>query len=80
MDAMRRVRITLPEWQIRFLTEQADREGVSVAEVIRRIVAREAAEYLTSELDGVWSIAGIAEDAHPLIDGKPVSERPELYL
>jgi hypothetical protein len=52
-----------------------------MAEVIRRLVEAEAeaaAEAGTPE--SLWEIAGIAEDQGPLIEGVPVSERPELYL
>jgi len=79
---MHRLQISLPEWQSQFLSEQARRHGVSVAEVVRRLVRR-AAESTRPPVEAkasLWEIAGIAEDPGELIEGTPVSESPELYL
>ncbi len=79
---MHRLQISLPEWQAQYLSEQARRHGVSVAEVVRRLVQR-AAESTKPPAEAkasLWKIAGIAEDHGELIDETPVSENPELYL
>lgn len=76
---MHRLQISLPNWQHQFLVERARRDGVSVAEVIRLLIEREA----TSPAAGgatTWDISGIAEDHGPLIRRVPVSESPEAYL
>ena len=39
---MHRLQISLPNWQHQFLVERARRDGVSVAEVIRLMIEREA--------------------------------------
>jgi hypothetical protein len=36
--AMHRLQISLPEWQYRFLREQASRTGQSIAAVIRELI------------------------------------------
>jgi hypothetical protein len=78
---MHRLHISLPMWQHEYLRERAREQGISVAEVIRQMVQREVDSSSAMEGDeGLWAIAGIAEDPHPLIDGIPVSENPELYL
>ena len=78
---MHRLQISLPHWQVQFLTERARRDGVSIAEVIRQLVSREAeASRGERHVDSLWGIAGIAVDREPLVVGWAVSERPELYL
>jgi hypothetical protein len=39
---MHRLQISLPTWQVEWLRERAREQGVSVAEVIRQMVQREA--------------------------------------
>lgn len=78
---MHRLQISLPHEQARFLEERARLDGVSMAEVVRRLIRREAeAARSPGTVDGLWDIAGIAEDRGPLIDGVAVSENPDLYL
>jgi len=77
---MNRLQISLPEWQVRFLAERAERQGVSMAEIVRQLIEREAEATMPAGAESVWSIAGIAEDHGPLRRGLAVSERPELYL
>lgn len=77
---MHRLQISLPEWQMQFLAERARREGISVAEIIRQLVSREAEAQPDAPADSLWSIAGMAEDHSPLLHGVPVSEKPEMYL
>jgi hypothetical protein len=78
---MHRLQISLPHEQARFLEERARLDGVSMAEVVRRLIRREAeAAQSPGTVDGLWDIAGIAEDHGPLIEGVAVSESPELYL
>ena len=77
---MHRLQVCLPESQVQYLTHRARREGVSIAELIRRLVddaTRSSTEQQTASL---WEIAGIGEETAPLIAGTPVSERPELYV
>jgi hypothetical protein len=77
---MSRLQVSLPEWQVRFLADLAEREGVSMAEIVRRLIQREAAAAAPTNAEAIWDVAGIAEDHGPLIQGMAVSERPELYL
>ena len=78
---MHRLQISIPEWQAQYLAARAKRDGVSIAEFIRRLVERER-ETAQSQgsMDTLWELAGVAEDPGPLIDEIPVSENPELYL
>ena len=78
---MHRLQISLPHGQARFLEERARLEGVSMAAIVRGLIAREAqARPPRSRPKRIWDIAGIAEDRGRLIDGVAVSERLELYL
>jgi hypothetical protein len=77
--ALHRLQISLPESQVDFLAERARRDGVSIAEVVRQLVARAEAEG-TSNADSLLTIAGIAEERGPILRGKPVSEKVDLYL
>ena len=78
---MHRLQISLPRRQVRFLEERARLDGVSMAEVLRRLIEREAASATyTGSVEALWDIAGIAEDRGPQIAGVAVSENPELYL
>jgi hypothetical protein len=78
---MHRLQISLPHRQARFLAERARLDGVSMAEVVRRLIERETgSEEPGGGGEGLWEIAGIAEDRGPLIEGVAVSENPELYL
>ena len=77
--SMHRLQISLPEWQVQFLSDRAQRLGVSIAEVIRQMIQAET-EATVGSVDSIWEIAGIAEDRGSLIEGVPVSERPDLYL
>ncbi len=40
--SMHRLQISLPRPQFRYLADQARREGVSMAEILRRLIRREA--------------------------------------
>lgn len=78
---MHRLQISLPHGQARFLAERARLDGVSMAEVVRRLIERETeSAERPRDVDGLWEIVGIAEDRGPQIDGVAVSENPELYL
>ena len=80
---MHRLQISLPKAQSQFLRDRARREGVSAAEVIRRLLEREeqtAPTITQADIDEALSFSGIATDNLPLIDGKAVSEYPDLYL
>jgi len=78
---MHRLQISLPHRQARFLEERARLDGVSMAEVVRRLIEREAeSSQPGGGVEDLWAIAGIAEDHGPRIEGVAVSENPELYL
>jgi len=80
---MHRLQISLPRAQLRFLQDRARREGISAAEVIRRLLEREAQAVpviTQADIDAALSFAGIGEDKLPLIEGKAVSEYLDLYL
>jgi len=65
---------------MQYLTRRARREGASVAELIRRMIRRETDAAPLRTIESLWEIVGIGQDSGPLIDGVPVSERPDLYL
>jgi hypothetical protein len=78
---MHRLQISLPTAQVDFLGERARRDGVSIAEVVRRLVERESkADRTGRPIDSLWAIAGIAEERADVLPGIPVSERADLYL
>ncbi len=78
---MHRLQISLPATELQFLRARAERDGLSMAEVIRQLVRREAeANAAGANVESVWEIAGIADDNRPLLEGAAVSERPDLYL
>ncbi len=78
---LHRLQISLPRAQAQFLRQRAELDGVSMAEFVRRLVEAEAEAVAgTGTPESLWEIAGIAEDQGPLIEGVPVSERPDLYL
>ena len=77
---MHRLQICLPESQVQYLVHRSKRDGISIAELIRRFVA-DASQAATDErTDSLWDIAGIGEDSMPLTNGVPVSEKPDMYL
>jgi len=78
---MHRLQISLPHRQARYLEQRARMDGVSMAEVVRRLIECESGSVTGAEdVEGLWDIAGIAEDRGPQIDDVAVSENPELYL
>ena len=80
---MHRLQISLRESQVEYLTQRAEHDGISVAEIIRQLVEREAntaKHLLPADTDSLWQIAGIGEDTAPLIDNTPVSHAVDLYL
>jgi ribbon-helix-helix CopG family protein len=80
--SMHRLQISLPRRQMEFLAARARREGVSVAELIRRMVENEAqaTEIGPADLESALSFAGIVPDEGSLIEGQSVSENVDLYL
>jgi hypothetical protein len=62
--SMHRLQISLPEQQMRYLSERARRAGLSMAEVIRRLIEREA-------MHGEYRPSG---------EGVAVAERGESYM
>jgi hypothetical protein len=79
---MHRLQISLPRRQLEFLVRRARRDGVSVAELIRRLVENEAQASGSSPVDieAALSFAGLVADEGALIDAQPVSENVDLYL
>jgi hypothetical protein len=78
---MHRLQVSLPPWQVQFLAERAEKEGVSIAEIIRRLIQNEAeSSLMQTSAESLWAIAGIAEDHGFLLGDVPVSERPGLYV
>ncbi len=78
--SMHRLQISLRKSQMQYLARRARREGASVAELIRRMIQREAEAAPSASIDSLWDIVGIGRETEPLISGIPVSERPDLYL
>ena len=79
---MQRLQISLPSWQVQFLSQRAQRDGLEITEVIKQIVQREieALRAQRASADSVWDMVGIVYDEKPLIRNIAVSEKPELYL
>ena len=77
---LHRLQISLPGWQVQYLSDCAKKDRVSMAEVIRRLIQR-ASEKSRQEdsVESIWEIAGIVRDEGPIYGGLPVSERPEMY-
>lgn len=81
MATMHRLQVCLPHDLHRFLIRKAERDGVSVAEVIRRLVIHEADETPAADAaEYVLDMVGMCSGPEPLRDDVPVSECPELYL
>lgn len=76
---MHRLQICLPESQVQYLVHRSKRDGISIAELIRRFVA-DASQSADERTGSLWDIAGIGEDRIPLTKGVPVSEKPDMYL
>jgi len=75
--AMHRLQISIPEWQYRFLREQASRTGQSIAGFIRKLIEQEAqAVQRPVEEDPIWEIVGIGQGGPPY----DVSERVDEFL
>jgi hypothetical protein len=77
---MHRLQISLPQSQLQYLADRARREGVSIAELIRRLVQRESEVLTPRSKNSLLEIVGIGKEPGPLIDGIPVSEQPDLYI
>ena len=78
--SMHRLQISLRKSQLQYLAKRARREGASIAELIRRMIEREAEAARPASIDSLWEIVGMGRETEPLISGIPVSERPDLYL
>lgn len=77
---MHRLQLSLREEQVQYLAARAEREGVSMAEVVRRLLDDEASQDTLEGADSILAIAGLIKDELPLINGIPVSDDPDLYL
>ena len=74
---MHRLQISLPEWQYRFLREQASRTGQSIAGFIRELIEQEAETVQRPvEEDPIWEVVGIGQGGPPY----DVSERVDESL
>jgi hypothetical protein len=79
--ALHRLQVSLSHAQVDYLAERARRDGVSLAEVVRRMVEREKSEERSRRhADSLWNIAGIGEEGETLAEGQSVSEAVDLYL
>jgi hypothetical protein len=76
--SMHRLQISLPERQMRYLTERSRREGQSIAEIIRRLVA-DAAEWEAHRPAGAGSPLAEARTAYQTA-ARPVSVEVTLNL
>jgi hypothetical protein len=77
---MHRLQISLPQSQLRYLADRARREGISIAELIRRLVQRESEVLTPRSKNSLLEIVGIGKEPGSLIDGIPVSEQPDIYI
>jgi hypothetical protein len=77
---MHRLQISLPGSQVKYLTDRAKREGISIAELLRRLIHRELDQSTARGNDSLREIIGIGKTTEALIDNIPVSEQPDLYL
>jgi hypothetical protein len=77
---MHRLQISLLQPQLQYLADRARREGISIAELIRRLVQRESEVLTPRSKNSLLEIVGIGKDPGSLIDGIPVSEQPDLYI
>ncbi len=77
---MNRLQLSFREEQAVYLAKRAERDGISMAEVVRRLVDAEAAAETPHDVDAIWDIVGLIDEDVPLVDGIPVSEAPDLYL
>jgi len=74
---MHRLQISLPEWQYRFLREQASHTGQSIAGFIRKLIEQEAQTVQRPvEEDPIWEVIGIGRGGPPY----NVSERVDEFL
>ena len=75
--AMHRLQISLPEWQYRFLQEQASRTGQSIAGFVRKLIEQEVQTVQRPvEEDPIWEVVGIGRGGPPY----DVSERVDEFL
>jgi negative regulator of replication initiation len=75
--AMHRLQISLPEWQYRFLREQASHTGQSIADFIRKLIEKEAQTVQRPiEADPIWEVVGIGRGGPPY----DVSDRVDEFL
>lgn len=77
---MHRLQLSLREEQAAYLARRAQREGVSMAEVVRRLLDGEAAADLTCDIESIWDICGIGGGEEPLDAGVAVSADVDRYL
>lgn len=77
---MQRFQLSIRKEQAEYLASRAMREGVSRAEVVRRLLDVEARCDSPEGSGTILDIVGLFKDELPLIDGIPVSEDPDLYL
>jgi len=73
---MHRLQVCLPESQVQYLTRK---EGVSIAELIRRLVDDASKSTTEQGPDSLWEIAGLGEEREPLIESIPVRKTRNLH-
>ncbi len=77
---MFRLQVYLNSDQAHYLAMRAEREGVSMAKVVRRILDDRARQDAMAGSESLMDIVGLITDELPLIDGIAVSDDPDLYL
>jgi hypothetical protein len=77
---MQRLQLSLREEQATYLARRARREGVSMAEVVRRLLDEQAAAEIRHDIESIWAISGLGGDEEPLDGGAPVSADADRYL
>lgn len=77
---MYRLQLSLDADQAQYLAMLAEREGTSMAEVVRRMLDDKARQDAIAGSESLMDIVGLVTDELPLINGVPVSDDPDLYL
>lgn len=77
---LHRLQVSLPHWMVQFLNERARAEQISLAEVVRQLIHREAGRAESPSPESLWELAGAAQETQPLEASVPVSEATDLYL
>jgi len=77
---MQRLQLSLREEQATYLARRARREGVSMAEIVRRLLDEQATAEMAQDIESIWAICGLGGDEEPLDSGVAVSADVDRYL